>query len=192
MNAELLKLALTMNNILSFAKIPNDDWTKLDAFMKGIEEAGELSEAIMITCGRLPHKELSEEPTGEIADSINQIIDTLSFTTYSGSIGNELQTIHPEIITDSIKKLEPPEHLTLIEFALFDAFESYCDTKHFFNKKPSIAFFNFLIEDLVKINFIITAIEDNRTLSTMQNSFVKANQKLNNALKKKFKKWQAI
>lgn len=55
------------------------NWDEDDAYLKGNEEFGELSSAILIITGKLPHKELNESSLGEVADNINQVFDLLTF-----------------------------------------------------------------------------------------------------------------
>ena len=76
------KLISTLHTIMDYAAIANHNpktyWSFSDSIMKGNEELGELSEAIQIHTGRLPHKTIDEAVQGEIADNINQVIDLFS------------------------------------------------------------------------------------------------------------------
>lgn len=73
------KTAVKITEILAFAKqvSENTDWSLQDAIAKLIEEQGELSEALMVEAGRLPHKSLSEDSYCEIADVIIQVCDVV-------------------------------------------------------------------------------------------------------------------
>lgn len=75
-------ISSTLSAIFSFAAARRGGWTAVDALMKGDEELGELSEAIQVTLGRVTHKQLKENPLGEVADNLNQLLDLCSVTSY--------------------------------------------------------------------------------------------------------------
>ncbi len=73
------KMADTFTEILNFGIhcSKHNGWTFIDAILKGSEEEGELSEAILSEFGRTK-KKLKEHYLGEIADNINQVFDLVS------------------------------------------------------------------------------------------------------------------
>lgn len=73
------KLNKKIVELLIWASNRSCDWNKFDAVLKGDEEFGELSEAVLVSTGRIKHKTLNEKSTGEIADNINQLIDVISY-----------------------------------------------------------------------------------------------------------------
>lgn len=73
------KLNQKIAELLIWASNRSCDWNKFDAVLKGDEEFGELSEAVLVSTGRIKHKTLNEKSTGEIADNINQLIDVISY-----------------------------------------------------------------------------------------------------------------
>ena len=75
------KLNQKIVELLIWASNRSCDWNKFDAVLKGDEEFGELSEAVLVSTGRIKHKTLDEKSTGEIADNINQLIDIVSYNT---------------------------------------------------------------------------------------------------------------
>jgi NTP pyrophosphatase (non-canonical NTP hydrolase) len=68
-----------LEDIIDFGKaIPLSKWSVQDAVSKLFEEGGELSEAAMIKCGRLPHKKPTEGGDfEETADVILWALDVL-------------------------------------------------------------------------------------------------------------------
>ena len=193
MSMTLFLLETKLKAIMEFAIQPRGDWDLDDAILKGAEEQGELSEAILITCGRLPHKTLSEHPTGEIADNLNQLIDVLSFNKEKHPLNVDIQFLEAHQIVSYAQEIACPAHKTPIINAAIVTFKGYLHTKNTFNENPSHMLFNALVENLVILNCLIIAVEDNKALDQIDDDFFdKCNRKLAIQLSKKHKKWQGV
>jgi NTP pyrophosphatase (non-canonical NTP hydrolase) len=184
-----------LNKILEFANQPRVDWTIDDAFLKGFEEAGELAEAILVVTGRLKHKTLSESHTGEIADNVNQLLDTLSFSTVTSDIKtryniNELYEHSENVIIGATHK-----SLNNLEYAAILLFKSYAHYKHLYDINPTVTTFDFLFRELVLINYVLDSIifhKNNDGEFTQKNIFIDSTVNLCKYLDAKLNKWKSI
>jgi NTP pyrophosphatase (non-canonical NTP hydrolase) len=193
MTATLFRIETKLQEIMKFAIQPRGDWDFDDAILKGIEEQGELAEAILITCGRLPHKTLSEHPTGEIADNINQLIDVLSFNEEKYPLNVDIQSLEAHEIVSYAKEIICPAHKNPMNNAAVVTFKGYLNTKNAFNENPSHLLLNALVENLVILNCFIVAVHDKKEINDIDDTFFdNANCKLATELFKKHKKWKGI
>ena len=199
MSNQLIKLEQLINQIFIYASLPNRNWTPDDALLKGIEEAGELSESVMIVAGRMSHKPLPEAPQGEIADNINQLIDTLSFEYKSDVLLLTLQNMTYQGALDYILGFKGDD--VVLDRAAIETFKNFHKTKFDFDYgSATLLIFNILIERLFLLNFILTAIQEGAEYDCVymqfegmsEDLFNKANKILLDRLQAKFAKWQGV
>lgn len=207
MPQELKQVESLIQSIYHYACSSNrSGWTPIDAYLKGIEEEGELSEAVMVVTGRLGHKTLNEHFTGEISDNINQLIDTLSFADNYPALLMNISNLTTNDLMDYVASFE--EEVELLEnikidylsYVALKTFKQFHRTKYQFDEEKDLLKFNVLIERLVILNFLLFAISNDGYYDAEEasfygfddESFEKANLCLFDTLNKKFEKWQSV
>lgn len=163
--------------------------------LKGDEEFGELAESVLVSTGRIKHKTLSEESTGEIADNINQLIDVVSF---NESFIKELEFLiknqssfylHLKHSFDNFKNKNFKE-LAIQKLLTYKNFKDFLIEEDTFN---DILRFKDCIKYLSEINFILFLVEnDIRTEDVNNETMLTSLNQLFNKLETKSNKWKRI
>jgi hypothetical protein len=196
---EIIQIDCKINNkiieLLEWASNRNCDWNVYDAVLKGDEEFGELSEAVLVSTGRIKHKTLSEKSTGEIADNINQLIDVVSF---KKEFINELDflvsnqssfSIHIRHSFEEIKNKNFKEVVInkLLTFKNFKDFLINLDIN------SDILRFEDCTKYLAEINFLLYLIENNISKEDVNDQTILTSLiELEDRLEAKSNKWKKI
>ena len=197
------KMADTFTEILSFGIhcSKNNGWTFLDAILKGSEEEGELSEAILSEFGRTK-KKLKEHYLGEVADNINQVFDLVShhmdndthFQTrhlnnfFSEQFFTETKFLDSLFVNNFNRESKNLYEIIASKMMLFITLK-----QKIINYPESVSMNALceLISTVMAIGFLLYLNEEKMTLSDFKpKHFDKFMEKLNKQLQKKLTKWQ--
>ena len=198
------KMADTFTEILSFGIhcSKNNGWTFLDAILKGSEEEGELSEAILSEFGRTK-KKLKEHYLGEVADNINQVFDLVSHHIDNDThfqIKHLKNFFSEEFFTEA--KFFDSLSINTLNSESKDLYEIITSKVILFNtlkqkviNSPENVYMHALCElisTVMAIGFLLYLNEEKMTLSDFKpKHFDKFMEKLYKQLQKKLTKWQS-
>lgn len=197
------KMADTFTEILNFGIhcSKHNGWTFIDAILKGSEEEGELSEAILSEFGRTK-KKLKEHYLGEIADNINQVFDLVSHhmdndthfkTRHLNNFFSEMFFTETKFF-DSLYENNSNSKTTDLYEVIVSKMVDFSSLKHNVIKYPESVSMDVLcdlISTVMVIGFLLHLNEYRINLSEFKqkhfNYFIK---ELHKQLKKKLSKWQ--
>jgi NTP pyrophosphatase (non-canonical NTP hydrolase) len=199
---EIIKIDCKINNkiieLLKWASNRNCDWNIYDAILKGYEEFGELSEAVLVSTGRIKHKTLSEKSTGEIADNINQLID---FASFKKEFINELDflvsnqssfSIHIRHSFEKIKNNDFKE-VVINKLLTFKKFKDFLINLDINSLNSDILRFEDCTKYLAEINFLLYLIENNISKEDVNDQTILTSLiELEDRLEAKSNKWKKI
>ena len=189
------KLNSKIIDLIKWASNRNCDWNIYDAVLKADEEFGELSEAVLVSTGRIKHKTLTEKSTGEIADNINQLIDVVSYkedfvSNLNFLISNQSSfSLHIRNCFDKYKN-DDYKKLAIQKLIYFKNYKDFLTT----NKTESdILRFEDCTKYLAEINYILYLVENDILKEEANDETILTSlEELYDRLEAKSNKWKRI